>query len=278
MVASEKLKDNIKVCNTSGSICARGISKEFFRLDGEKVVALSDLNVEISAGEFICLIGPSGCGKSTFLRLIAGLNAPTTGEIRLDDVIVDQPSHERGFVFQDPTLFPWLTIYENVAYGLKIRHVYRENKKEVNEFIKLVGLDGFEKSLPHQLSGGMSQRASLARALVNNPKVLLLDEPLGALDAFTRMNMQDEILRLWKERKTTMIMVTHDVDEAIYLSDRIFVMTPRPARIEQIIKVDIGRGENYGRKRDSVDFLMLRSKILQILDFTGKSQQLEYNL
>ena len=278
MVASEKLKGNIKVYNKSGSISARDISKEFFRLDGEKVVALSNLNVEISAGEFICLIGPSGCGKSTFLRLIAGLNAPTTGEIRLDETIIDQPSHERGLVFQDPTLFPWLTIYENVAYGLKMRHVYKENKKEVNEFIKLVGLSGFEKSLPHQLSGGMSQRASLARALVNNPKVLLLDEPLGALDAFTRMNMQDEILRLWKERKTTMIMVTHDVDEAIYLSDRIFVMTPRPAKIEQIINVDIGRGENYGRKRDSVDFLMLRSKILQILDFTGKSQQLEYNL
>lgn len=279
MVASEVLKGRIdEINNLSGSISARNISKEFQRLDGEKVIALSNLNVDIRAGEFICLIGPSGCGKSTFLRLIAGLNAPTTGEIRLDEEIIDQPSHERGLVFQDPTLFPWLTVHDNVAYGLKMRHVYKENRKEVNEFIKLVGLSGFEKSLPHQLSGGMSQRASLARALVNNPKVLLLDEPLGALDAFTRMNMQDEILRLWKERKTTMIMVTHDVDEAIYLSDRIFVMTPRPAKIEQIIHVDIGRGENYGRKRDSVDFLMLRSKILQILDFTGKSQQLEYNL
>ena len=261
-----------------GCISATNIRKEFTRLDGEKVVALSNLNAEIRAGEFICLIGPSGCGKSTFLRLIAGLSTPTAGEIKLDDVFIDCPGHERGLVFQDPTLFPWLTVYENVAYGLKMRHVYKENKKEVGKFIQLVGLGGFEKSLPHQLSGGMAQRASLARALVNNPKVLLLDEPLGALDAFTRMNMQDEILRIWKERKTTMIMVTHDVDEAIYLSDRIFVMTPRPAKIEQIIPVDIGRGENYGRQRDSVDFLLLRSKILQILDFTGKTQQLEYNL
>lgn len=278
MVGSQRLRGNLSDGSMSGSISACDISKEFFRLDGEKVVALSNLNVEIGAGEFVCLIGPSGCGKSTFLRLIAGLNTPTTGVIKLDEAAIEQPGHERGFVFQDPTLFPWLTIYENVAYGLKMRHVYREKKKEVNEFIELVGLNGFEKSLPHQLSGGMLQRASLARALVNNPKVLLLDEPLGALDAFTRMNMQDEILRLWKERKTTMIMVTHDVDEAIYLSDRIFVMTPRPAKIEQIINVEIGRGENYGRKRDSVDFLMLRSKILQILDFTGKTQQLEYNL
>jgi ABC-type nitrate/sulfonate/bicarbonate transport system ATPase subunit len=279
MVASVEVKSYINSENReSGSISARDISKEFLRIDGEKIVALSNLNVDINAGEFVCLIGPSGCGKSTFLRLIAGLNSPTTGEIKLDDAAIEHPSHERGLVFQDPTLFPWLTIHDNVAYGLKMRHVYKENKKEVNEFIRLVGLNGFEKSLPHQLSGGMAQRASLARALVNNPKVLLLDEPLGALDAFTRMNMQDEILRLWKERGTTMIMVTHDVDEAIYLSDRIFVMTPRPAKIEQIIKVDIGRGENYGRQRDSVDFLQLRSKILQILDFTGKSQQPEYNL
>lgn len=188
------------------------------------------------------------------------------------------PGHERGLVFQDPTLFPWLTIRDNISYGLKIRHIYRENKQQVEDFIELVGLKGFEKSFPHQLSGGMAQRASLARALVNHPKVLLLDEPLGALDAFTRMNMQDEILRIWKERETTMVMVTHDVDEAIYLSDRIFVMTPRPAKIEQIIAVEIGRNEVLGRKRDSADFLKLRSKILQILDFTGKAQQPEYYL
>ncbi len=264
--------------NGNGSVTARDISKEFLNTDGEKTIALNQLNVDIRAGEFICLIGPSGCGKSTFLRLIAGLNSPTSGEIKLDGQIIEKPGYERGLVFQDPTLFPWLTIYDNIAYGLKTRHVYKEHKKDVNEFIRLAGLKGFEKSYPHQLSGGMAQRASLARALVNHPKVLLLDEPLGALDAFTRMNMQEEILRIWKERGTTMIMVTHDVDEAIYLSDRILVMTPRPAKIEEIIEVEIGRGEKHGRQRDSDNFLRLRSKILQILDFTGKFQLPEYYL
>lgn len=262
----------------NGVITASNISKEFINLEGEKTVALSNLNVEIKAGEFICLIGPSGCGKSTFLRLIAGLISPTTGEICLDNQVIHEPGYERGFVFQDPTLFPWLNVYDNISYGLKIRHVYKEKKNDVDEFISLVGLKGFEKSYPHHLSGGMAQRVSLARALVNHPKVLLLDEPLGALDAFTRMNMQDEILRIWKERGTTMIMVTHDVDEAIYLSDRIFVMTHRPAKIEEIITVDIGRGENLGRQRDNPDFLGLRSKILQILDFAGKVQTPEYFL
>ncbi len=261
-----------------GNITARDIGKEFIRPDGKRTIALSNLNVDIKAGEFICLIGPSGCGKSTFLRLIAGLSKPTFGEIRLDNQLIKGPGYERGLVFQDSTLFPWLNIYDNIAYGLKIRRVFKQHKQDVNEFIRLVGLAGFEKAYPHQLSGGMAQRASLARALVSNPKILLLDEPLGALDAFTRMNMQDEILRIWKERDTTMLMVTHDVDEAIYLSDRVFVMTPRPAKIEEIIEVNSGRGENRGRQRDSGDFLRLRSKILQILDFTGKTPPPEYYL
>lgn len=259
-----------------GNITAINVSKEFINTNGGKTVALKNLDTEIKSGEFVCLIGPSGCGKSTFLRLVAGLNPPTNGEIFLDGKIINGPGYERGLVFQDPTLFPWLTIYDNVAYGLKIRGVYKEQKDEVAEFIRLVGLKGFEKSYPHQLSGGMAQRASLARALVNHPKVLLLDEPLGALDAFTRMNMQDELLRIWKERGTTMLMVTHDVDEAIYLSDRVFVMTPRPAKVEEVIKVDIGRNETYGRQRNSVDFLNFRSRILQILDFTGKVQTPEF--
>lgn len=262
----------------TGALTARNISKLFIKPDGEEVVALNNLKLDIKAGEFVCLIGASGCGKSTFLRLIAGLNEPTDGEIKLDGDTICKPGSERGLVFQDPTLFPWLNVYDNIAYGLKVRKVFRDNKKEIDSFIHLVGLEGFEKSYPHQLSGGMAQRVSLARALVNNPKVLLLDEPLGALDAFTRMNMQDEILKIWKERGTTMLMVTHDVDEAIYLSDRIFVMTPRPAKIEEVIEVDIGRGDNYGRQRDSADFLRMRSKILQILDFTGKTNSLEYYL
>ena len=269
-----------KVVDTkkTGAISAQDVRKEFIDLDGNTVIALERVDVDIKPGEFICLIGPSGCGKSTFLRLVAGLIQPTEGTLYLDGEKIRKPSYERGLVFQDPTLFPWLNIYENVAFGLKIRHIYKENKKDVNEFIKLVKLEGFERALPHHLSGGMAQRAGLARALVNHPKVLLLDEPFGALDAFTRMNMQDELLRIWKERGITIVMVTHDVDEAVYLSDRIFVMTPRPAKIESIVDVTIGRNETYGRKRDSEDFLLLRSQILQILNYTGKAAEIEYNI
>lgn len=258
----------------TGSIKAIDVRKTFTQPDGKEVIALNNVNVEIKAGEFISLIGPSGCGKSTFLRLVAGLVQPDQGEFSLDDAPITQPSYERGLVFQDPTLFPWLTVYENVAFGLKTRNIYKEKKTEVKDFIRLVGLEGFEKAYPHQLSGGMAQRASLARALVNHPKVLLLDEPFGALDAFTRMNMQDELIKIWKERGTTMVMVTHDVDEAIYLSDRIFVMTSRPAKIEKTIEVEIGRP----RARDMPDFLNLRAKILQILDFAGKREEIQYYL
>lgn len=257
-----------------GSIRVENLKKQFVRPDGETVAALNDVNVTIKAGEFVSLIGPSGCGKSTFLRLVAGLAKPDGGSLLLDEVPITGPSYERGLVFQDPTLFPWLTIYENVAFGLKVRNAYQGKKQEVQDFIHLVGLEGFEKAYPHQLSGGMAQRAALARALVNHPKVLLLDEPFGALDAFTRMNMQDELLKIWQERGTTMIMVTHDVDEAIYLSDRIIVMSPRPARIESIISVEIGRP----RGRDLPDFLRLRAKILQILDFAGKHEEIQYYL
>lgn len=266
--------DNLK----TGAISAKNVRKEFTDPNGETVVALDRVDVDIKPGEFICLIGPSGCGKSTLLRLLAGLTEPTEGSLYLDGAQITRPSYERGLVFQDPTLFPWLNIYENIAFGLKTRHVFKDKKDDVGEFIRLVKLEGFEKSLPHHLSGGMAQRAGLARALVNHPKVLLLDEPFGALDAFTRMNMQDELLRIWKERGTTMIMVTHDVDEAVYLSDRIFVMTPRPAKIEAVVNVEIGRNETYGRQRDSGDFLNLRSKILRILDYTGKAAEIEYTI
>lgn len=261
-----------KMVGKIGEIKAENLHKIFTDHNGEEVRAVNNVNVTIKPGEFISLIGPSGCGKSTLLRLIAGLIKPTKGKLYLDNEEIVKPSYERGFMFQDATLFPWLNIYENVAFGLKRRGIYKEKKNDVLEFIKLVGLEGFEKSYPHQLSGGMAQRASLARSLVNHPKVLLLDEPFGALDAFTRMNMQDELLRIWKERGTTMIMVTHDVDEAVYLSDRVFVMTPRPAKIAEIIEIDIGRP----RARNLPEFLDYRSDILKILDYAGKTKEIEY--
>jgi ABC-type nitrate/sulfonate/bicarbonate transport system ATPase subunit len=259
----------------NGFIDIEGVNKSFPQsAPAPDITVLNNISLQFRPGEFISLIGPSGCGKSTLLRLIAGLNRPDSGSLRLDGNEIIEPGYERGLVFQDPTLFPWKNVYENVAFGLRSRKVYREEKGKIPEFIRLVGLEGFEKSYPHQLSGGMAQRASLARALVNNPTVLLLDEPLGALDAFTRMNMQDEILKIWEQRGMTTVMVTHDVDEAIYMATRIVVMSARPAKIEQVIDVEIGRP----RQRDDPDFLELRARILQILHFAGNREELQYYL
>lgn len=256
-----------------GELRIQGVTKSFQREKEEPLIALNGVNLEIKAGSFVSLIGPSGCGKSTLLRLIAGLDAADKGELFLDGKRIEGTSHERGLVFQDHTLFPWLNIYDNVAFGLRARRIYGENKELVREYIKLVGLEGFEKSYPHQMSGGMCQRAALARTLVGKPKVLLLDEPLGALDAFTRMNMQDEILRIQKEENMTMVMVTHDVDEAVYLSDQVVVMSPRPAKIEEIIRIELG---SRPRARSSKNFLQYRSEILKILHFGGEDREVDY--
>lgn len=255
-------------------ISISGVGKRFTNVQGETVVALSNINLEVPTGSFISLIGPSGCGKSTLLRLVAGLITPEDGTLTLDGQKIEKPGSDRGFMFQQHTLFPWLTIRDNIAFSLKAQGIYKETSDRIGEFIELVGLKGFDNYYPHQLSGGMCQRASLARAIVSHPKVLLLDEPLGALDAFTRMNMQDELLRIWKERNMTMIMVTHDVDEAIYLSDRIVVMSPRPGRITKIVDVGFSRP----RARSSSEFLQYRAEVLRLLDFGGNVQEPEFYL
>ncbi|MDB6146388.1 MAG: ssuB [Spartobacteria bacterium] len=182
---------------------------------------------------------------------------------------ITDPSAERGLVFQDPNLFPWLTVRRNIQAGLVARGVLREKRGEVDDFIRLVGLEVFANAYPHHLSGGMAQRAALARALINHPKVLLLDEPLGALDAFTRMQMQDEVLRIWQARRTTMLLVTHDIDEAIYMSDRILIMSPRPGTIDKTISVTLARP----RDRSSPEFLQLRGNILDLLHFAGQAKK-----
>ena len=242
------------------------VSKQFTAADGSAILALAHTSLSIAEGEMVSLVGPSGCGKSTLLRMVAGLDAPTSGRLFVGNEPITGPSAERGLMFQDPNLFPWLTVRRNVEAGLVARGVLREKRHEVAEFIRLVGLEGFATSYPHQLSGGMAQRAALARALVNHPKVLLLDEPLGALDAFTRMRMQDEVLRIWQARGTTMLLVTHDIDEAIYMSDRIVIMSPRPARVERVIDVPLERP----RQRNDPRFLSLRTEILELLHFAGK--------
>ena len=257
-----------------GTIRIENLVKTFISNKGESVTALNGVNLEIPGGSFVSLIGPSGCGKTTLLRQIAGLASPTSGAVYVDDKKVTKPGSDRGFAFQQATLFPWLTVRDNISLGLRARHIYKDHAKDVDEFIEVVGLKGFEKSYPHELSGGMNQRASLARALVGHPEILLLDEPLGALDAFTRMAMQDEILSLWRKYNTTMVMVTHDVDEALYLSDYIVVMKARPSKVDRVIKVDLG----YPRVRTQDVFVNYRKQILEILDFAGQVQEPEYYL
>ncbi len=249
----------------------REVRKDFPAPDNPEVrtLALDGATLEVAAGELVSLIGPSGCGKSTLLRLLAGLDFPDSGELHVGEVAITGPNAERGLVFQDPNLFPWLTVRRNIEAGLVARGVKREKQREVDEFMRLVGLEEFANAYPHHLSGGMAQRVALARALINHPKVLLLDEPLGALDAFTRMRMQDEVLRLWQARGTTMLLVTHDIDEAIYMSDRIVIMSPRPARIERTIVVNLARP----RQRNSAEFLRLRGEILELLHFTGADDE-----
>lgn len=259
-----------------GNISIQNVRKEFVNQDSSKenIVALNDFTLDIQPGTFVSLIGPSGCGKSTLLRLIGGLDHPSSGSIALDGKEILKPGSDRGFAFQGSNLFPWLTVEQNIAFGLKARHIYRENKKDVQDFIDLIGLNGFEKSYPHQLSGGMSQRAALARALAGHPKVLLLDEPLGALDAFTRMNLQDEILEIWQKHSMTMIMVTHDVDEAIYMSDKVVVMSARPSKVEAVIDIQLPRP----RARAQDTFQVYRSKILDILNLGGEIGTIEYQI
>ena len=253
----------------ASSLVLREVRKSFPAPDDplSRRQVLDGVSFSLGAGELISLIGPSGCGKSTLLRLVAGLDSADSGDLLIGAEPITAPNAERGLVFQDPNLFPWLTVRRNIQAGLVARGVLHEKKNEVDEFMRLVGLEIFANVYPHHLSGGMAQRAALARALINHPKILLLDEPLGALDAFTRMRMQDEVLRLWEARRTTMLLVTHDIDEAIYMSDRIMIMTPRPGRIERTIPVELARP----RQRDSGDFLRLRSDILKFLHFAGKS-------
>jgi NitT/TauT family transport system ATP-binding protein len=209
---------------------------------GQAFDAVQDVSINIAPGEFVCLLGPSGCGKSTLLGALAGHLAPSRGSIRVDGKVVDGPHPERGLVFQQHTLFPWQKVLENVAFGLKMKGVARaEREQRAAELLALVGLDGFAGHYPAQLSGGMRQRVEIARVLINGPRVMLMDEPFGALDAQTRMMMQQLLLDVWARIQTTIVFITHDIDEALFLADRILVMSPRPGRIIDEIVLDFPR-------------------------------------
>ncbi|HEX9046786.1 MAG TPA: ABC transporter ATP-binding protein [Verrucomicrobiae bacterium] len=234
-----------------------------YALGEASIQVLQDIELTVAPGEFVSLVGLSGCGKTTLLRLIVGLDSHYEGDILLGQQKLNGPSRKRGIIFQEPRLFPWLTIEQNVALALA-KEANGTGVQVVNDHLALVGLKGYERVYPRQLSGGMAQRAAIARALVARPSVLLLDEPLGALDALTRLYMQRELERIWQLEKTTMIMVTHDIDEAVQLSDRVAVLSSRPGRIKKIIPVNLPRP----RKRESADFAAIKASILEQFDLS----------
>jgi len=230
------------------------------RFDG--FVAVQDVSFTVSEGEFVCLLGPSGCGKTTILRMIGGLEEPTEGKILLDGKPLSYRGGDVGFVFQEYGLFPWRTVLKNVEFGLEILGVEKQERRRIaRRYIEMVGLSKFENSYPHELSGGMKQRVGIARALATNPKLLLMDEPFGALDAQTRNILQEELIRIWMQEHKTVLYVTHSVDEAIFLADRVFVLTASPARLKREFRVDIERP----RDRTSPEANALRKAILDQL-------------
>jgi NitT/TauT family transport system ATP-binding protein len=232
-----------------------------FGSEEHSLPVLDDVNLDVAPGEFIALLGPSGCGKSTLLRLVAGLETPTAGTIRQNAVPILGPDPSRIVVFQDPTLYPWRRVWDNVSLGLEARGVLKSEKHRVDAALKKVGLENFARVFPHQLSGGMAQRVALARALVNDPQLMILDEPLGKLDSLTRLAMQSELLELWQRAGFSVLLVTHDVEEALFLAQRVIVFSPRPAKILAELKVDLP----YPRHRGDVRLTELRHEALRHL-------------
>jgi NitT/TauT family transport system ATP-binding protein len=239
----------------------------------QRFEVLHDVSIDAAPGEFICLLGPSGCGKSTLLGALAGHLRPSHGTLALDDDAIDGPDPQRGLVFQQHTLFPCKTVLDNVAYGLKMKGVDRVTREdEARKLLALVGLAGFEKRYPRELSGGMQQRVEIARVLINHPRVLLMDEPFGALDALTRSRMQELLLDLWTRMRTTILFVTHDIDEALFMADRVLVLSPRPGRIVEELQVPFERPRHAGQLTHP-DFVALKRRCLTLLRHDSKHDQ-----
>jgi sulfonate transport system ATP-binding protein len=236
------------------------VSKDYRQTGGGILPVLDSIGLEVESGQFVSIVGASGCGKSTLLRLIAGLDAEFSGAISFDGARIAGTGLERGLVFQEPRLFPWLNVAQNIAVALRNSKLNaRQKHMAIAEHIELVGLGGFEHAFPHQLSGGMAQRVAIARGLVNRPRVLLLDEPFGALDALTRSRLQTELQHIWTHEKITMILVTHDVEEAVFLSDRVVVMQPHPGRIRRVVEVPLA----HPRNRSDAAFVRIRDDVLR---------------
>ncbi|MCK4937823.1 MAG: ABC transporter ATP-binding protein [Methanosarcinales archaeon] len=240
----------------------KNINKTYHSEEGDEVLALSDINLEMKDKEFVCFIGPSGCGKTTLLRIIAGLEKPDSGAITIHGEHIKGPGLDRGMVFQEYSLFPWRTVLNNITFSLEMKKVPKVQREDIaRRHLELVGLSKFADSYPHELSGGMKQRVAIARAVVNDPKVLLMDEPFGAVDAQTRNRLQQELLNIWERDKKTLLFITHSVDEAVYLADRVVVFTSRPGRIKEIFKIDLPRP----RDRTSIDANRYRESLLSSL-------------
>lgn len=259
-------------------VSIKDVSMKYSGENGE-TEALKDINLDINRGEFVCVLGPSGCGKSTLLKIIAGFNKPSTGTRTMNGEPIRKPDWHRGVVFQSPTLYPWLNVFQNVEYGLKMRKIPKQERKEiVDKYLELVGLSDFAKQKPYELSGGMKQRASLARVLVNQPEMILMDEPFGALDALTRQNMQTLTRQIWTKTGNTIFLITHDVDEALCLGTSIIVMSERPGRILKKIEVDFSRkiAENpKSNARYTQEYQLIREEILEMINTQTNSCNLD---
>jgi len=244
-----------------------------FSIGKETLEVLRDINIELGAGEFVSIVGQSGCGKSTLLRIIAGIDKPSSGKVTIGEKEVVGSSADVGVLFQESRLLPWYTVEKNIAYGIISKMSKKEKTDRVNELIELVGLKGFEKALPEQLSGGMQKRVAIARTLAGRPKVLLLDEPFGALDAFTKINLQEELLKIWEKEKITTLLVTHDIEEAIFLGNRVIVMSVKPGVIKKVVPIKL----TSDRDRTSGDFDLYRKIIFN--EFYEKEEvKPEYNI
>lgn len=261
---TSSVKTRVENTSDKGSILFKDVSITFGEgQQGHR--AVDTTNLTINSGEFVCILGPSGCGKSTLLNAVAGYVKPTTGQVLVDDVEVDKPGPDRGMVFQQYSLLPWKTVYENVSFGPKMAGIGRRQVSETtNTFLGMVGLLKFAKRYPAELSGGMQQRVGIARALANYPSVLLMDEPFGALDAQTRLTMQESLLDIWRNFGTTVVFVTHDVDEAVFLADRVLIMSAAPGRIVKELTIDLPRPRNVDMATDA-RYISARKSCLDVI-------------
>jgi len=240
----------------------KNLNKTYHTEEGDDVVALSDINLDVADKEFVCFIGPSGCGKTTLLRITAGLEKPDSGTLTVNNEPITGPGPDRGMVFQEYSLFPWRTVLKNITFSLELKKIPKsEREKIARDFLEVVGLSKFADSYPHELSGGMKQRVAIARALVNDPDVLLMDEPFGAVDAQTRNRLQHELLNIWEKKKKTVLFITHSVDEAVFLADKVVVFTARPGRVKEVIIIDLPRP----RERTSFEANAVREHLLASL-------------